>query len=61
MNVSKILGNKRDRDELTAALCDADNAPTMSEDDYEASQRRIRDAEAKLPRLGRFVARDRSR
>jgi hypothetical protein len=58
-----ILGSRKDRDELTAALRDADNAPEMSEDDprYEASQARIRAAEAKLPPLGRLVARDRSR
>lgn len=59
----KPLGNKKDRDELTAALRDADNAPTMSENDprYEASQKRIRAAEAKLPLIGRALARERSR
>lgn len=59
----KPLGSKKDRDELTAALRDADNAPEMSENDprYEASQKRIRNAEAKLPPLGRTVARERSR
>jgi len=60
--MSRLLGNKQDRDELTAALQDADNAGEMSENDprYEAGQKRIRDAEAKLPLLGRIVARDRS-
>lgn len=58
-----MFGSKKDRDELTAALRDADNAPTMSEEDprYEASQKRIRAAEAKLPLVGRLVARDQSR
>jgi hypothetical protein len=61
--MGRVLGSKKDREELTAALRDADDAPEMSENDarYEASQKRIRAAEAKLPPLGKLVARDRSR
>jgi hypothetical protein len=58
--MGRLTGSKADRDELTAALRDA---PTVDSDDdprHLASQKRIRDAEAKLPPLGRAVARDRS-
>jgi hypothetical protein len=58
---NRLYGSKADRDELTAALREAPSG--VSEDDprYLASQERIRRAEVKLPRVGRAVARERSR
>ena len=56
----KILGNRGDRDELTEALVDAETVESEDDPRHESSQKRIRDAEAKLPMLGRMVARDRS-
>ncbi|MDP4501113.1 hypothetical protein [Nonomuraea turcica] len=58
--MSKILGSKADRDELTAALRDTAHVDSEEDPRYAASQERIRKAEAKLPPLGRAVARDRS-
>ncbi|MGW4791160.1 hypothetical protein ACWEPC_01930 [Nonomuraea sp. NPDC004297] len=58
--MSRILGSKADRDELTAALRDAETVESEDDPRYQASQKRIRDAEEKLPMLGRIVARDRS-
>ncbi|MEV0149132.1 MULTISPECIES: hypothetical protein [unclassified Nonomuraea] len=58
--MSKLLGSKADRDELTAALRDSETVHSEDDPRHEASQKRIRDAEAKLPMLGRIVARDRS-
>ncbi|MFI7449523.1 hypothetical protein ACIBQX_18650 [Nonomuraea sp. NPDC049714] len=57
----KLLGDKADRDELTAALRDAPHVESEDDPRNQASQKRIRDAEAKLPRVGRAVARERSR
>jgi hypothetical protein len=59
--MSKLLGSKQDRDELTAALRDAPHVDREDDPHNQASQKRIRDAEAKLPPLGRLVARDKSR
>lgn len=56
----KLIGSKADRAELTAALIDAETVESEDDPRHEASQKRIRDAEAKLPMLGRMVARDRS-
>lgn len=56
----RLLGNKADRDELTAALVDAETVESEDDPRHVASQKRIRDAESKLPMLGRIVARDRS-
>lgn len=56
-----ILGSKKDRDELTAALREAPCVDSEDDPRHRASQERIRAAEAKLSRLGRLVARDRSR
>ncbi|MET8985794.1 hypothetical protein ABZW49_10135 [Nonomuraea wenchangensis] len=56
----RLLGNKTDRDELTTALRDAEAVESEDDPRHAASQKRIRDAEAKLPMLGRMVARDRS-
>lgn len=58
--MSKLFGNKQDRDELTAALREAPRVERGDDPRHEASQKRIRDAEARLPMLGRMVARDRS-
>ncbi|MEU6781518.1 hypothetical protein ABZ912_20120 [Nonomuraea angiospora] len=58
--MSKLLGSKADRDELTQALRDAETVESEDDPRHIASQKRIRDAEAKLPMLGRIVARDRS-
>ncbi|MEO3875500.1 hypothetical protein ABGB18_42535 [Nonomuraea sp. B12E4] len=58
--MGKLLGSKKDRDELTAALIDAETVESEDDPRAVASQKRIRDAEAKLPMLGRMVARDRS-
>ncbi|MFG1683465.1 hypothetical protein ACGFNP_25075 [Nonomuraea sp. NPDC049269] len=59
--MSKILGNKKDRDELTAALRDAPAVETADDPRHQASQERIRRAESTLPPLARFVAREKSR
>lgn len=56
-----MLGNKKDRDALTRALRDAPTVDSDTDPRHEASQKRIRNAEAKLPLLGRAVARERSR
>lgn len=58
--MSKLLGSKADRDELTAALVEAETVESEDDPRHQVSQKRIRDAEAKLPMLGRIVARDRS-
>jgi len=58
--IQKLAGSKKDRDELTAALRDAETVESEDDPRYLANQERIRKAEAKLPMLGRMVARDRS-
>lgn len=58
--MSKLLGTQQDRDELTSALIDAETVESEDDPRHNASQKRIRDAEAKLPMLGRMAARDRS-
>lgn len=54
----KLIGTKEERDELTAALRDAQQITDEDDPRYPESQRRIAEAEAKLPPLGRWIARD---
>lgn len=57
--MGKWTGSKKDREELTAALKDSETIRELG-DEYEASQERIRKAEARLPLLGRQIGRHNS-
>lgn len=61
--MKRLIGTREARAKLTRALIDAERVRVENGDDprYLASQRRIRTAEAELPPLGRWLAREQSR